>query len=211
MSVSIQHPAKYSDALFCYLWELLAGARLVLDPFAGSGKLRLAVPGAVLVEIEYPWAKLAGGIQGDALSLPFAAGTFDAVCTSPTYGNRMADHHEARDKSRRNTYRHVLGRPLHPHNSGGLQWGESYRAFHLAAWREVRRVLTPGGRLILNISDHIRKGQTVEVSSWHVSTLEAMGFTLAGCYTIPTPRNRFGANGGQRVGCEYLYSFRGQP
>ena len=43
---------------------------------------------------------------GDATALPFADWTFDAVITSPTYGNRMADHHNAQDGSRRVSYRH---------------------------------------------------------------------------------------------------------
>ena len=30
------------------------------------------------------------------LELPWPENTFDAICTSPTYGNRMADHHDAR-------------------------------------------------------------------------------------------------------------------
>jgi hypothetical protein len=67
----------------------------------------------------------------------FDDATFDAICTSPTCGNRMADHHEARDISPRHTYRHVLGRPRTPGNSGALQWGdgiagEEYRALHVA-------------------------------------------------------------------------------
>lgn len=69
-------------------------------------------------------------IVGDALRLPFRDATFDVVATSPTYGNRMADHHEARDDSDRGTYRHRLSRPLHPSNSGAMQWGEEYRSIH---------------------------------------------------------------------------------
>jgi hypothetical protein len=84
------------------------------------------------------------------------------------YGNRMADHHIAHDGSPRHTYRHVLGQPLTPGNSGALQWGdgiagrsgagEEYRALHVAVWTEARRVLKPRGIFVLNVKDHIRGG-----------------------------------------------------
>ena len=54
----------------------------------------------------------------------FSDATFDMVVTSPTYGNRMADHHNAKDGRRRITYTHNLGRTLTPGNSGAMQWGE---------------------------------------------------------------------------------------
>ena len=78
--------------------------------------------------------------------------------TSPTYGDRLADHHDARDGSVRHSYKHDLGRDLHPDNSGAMQWGPAYRDFHTAAWVEVRRVLRPGGRFVLNVKDHVRGG-----------------------------------------------------
>ena len=33
---------------------------------------------------------------GDSRQMHYPDATFDTICTSPTYGNRMADHHEAR-------------------------------------------------------------------------------------------------------------------
>lgn len=105
----------------------------------------------------------------------------------------------ARDASRRNTYRHALGRPLHPANSGTLQWGDDYRTFHVAAWAELARVLTPGGRFVLNIKDHIRRGERQHVTDWHCEALAALGFAEIEHRRVDCPGQRFGANGGVRI------------
>lgn len=147
---------------------------------------------------------------GNALALPFADGFFDTVLTSCTYGNRMADHHEATDGSRRNTYRHALGRALHPENSGAMQWGADYRAFHVAAWAEVRRVLSPGGVFVLNVKDHIRRGAVVAVTDWHIEALTAAGFVLVAHERIACPGNRYGQNGASRVAYESVIKFQKQ-
>lgn len=96
------HPAKFSAPISARLAELLdtEGERRgrplrILDPFAGIGRIhRLPFELAhttVGVELEPEWALAGGSIPGDATRLPFAAGSFDAVATSPCYGNRMAD------------------------------------------------------------------------------------------------------------------------
>lgn len=203
----IRHPAKYSDELLPILQSALTGHTRVLDPFAGTGKLRTIRPDASLLEIEPEWAALSGATVGDALAIPWQDGYFDAVCCSPCYANRMADHHEARDASRRNTYRHALGRPLHPNNSGQMQWGSAYRQFHYQAWQEVRRVLRSGGRFILNISDHIRKGKVVKVARFHRLLCLRMGFGLVDAYEVKTKRQRYGQNGDKRVTSELVFVF----
>ncbi len=99
---------------------------LVLDPFAGIGRRRLeeALGNAALrvdgFELQPEWSgwrpgcpegkvflqdgSLANG-TGDLLTLqgpadylpPHYGDRYDAVCTSPCYGNRMADSHQAKD------------------------------------------------------------------------------------------------------------------
>lgn len=209
----IRHPAKYSSEIVEILRDQLRDFDgLALDPFAGVGKIR-EIEGEirarlVLGELESEWARMGrASYIGDALKLPFQRETFDLVFTSPVYGNRMSDHHNARDGSRRNTYRHSLGRALDPRNSGSLQWGEEYRAFHLAAWKEIRRVLRRGGWFILNISDHVRKGEIVPVSAWHVQAIRDLGFMLEREIRVKTARNRFGENGEKRVDFESVFLF----
>lgn len=204
-----RHPARFSTALIPILAELVGDSANVLDPFAGTGKLAEisahGYRGAVyLNEIEEEWAELcrrpgvAAVTTCDARTLPYPDGYFAAVATSPVYGNRLADHHNAKDPSRRRSYTHDLGRPLTPGNAGALQWGDAYRDFHVAAWAEVRRLLRPGGRLVLNVSDHIRGGRVALVTAWHVAALAELDFRLAERVEVPTPRLRYGANADKR-------------
>lgn len=104
------HPAKFSKALLALLGRMLTaevaavGPLRVLDPFAGPGGIHeLAQEGVETfgVELQPEWAAAhPDTICGSVLELPsiFPAGTFSALCTSPCYGNRMADHHQAEER-----------------------------------------------------------------------------------------------------------------
>lgn len=214
----MKHPAKFSSTILGVIIEILDEEVMlqrhwlnVLDPFAGTGRVHSLLCGETWgVELEPEWATLhPRTLVGDALELPFREESFDAIVTSPTYGNRMADHHDAKDGSERNTYKHKLGRDLHPHNSGQFQWGQKYRGFHQAAWEEVWRTLKPGGLFVLNVSDHIRKGVVQPVAKWHRDTiLESFDCKLENEFTVNTPRNGFGQNGSVRVEHEFVYTIR---
>ena len=190
------HPAKFTKALEPYL----QANGLVLDPFAGTGRIGKMVAGtAVGVELEREWA-IQGReyntrmVIGNSILLPFKDNTFDAIVTSPAYGNRMADRHDAKDGSLRRSYRHLLGRNLTFGNTGGMHWCDKYRRTHMLAYAECVRVLKRGGMFVLNISDHIRKGRRVPVSDWHTQTLIDLGLTYLSNLDIETPRMRFVAN-----------------
>jgi len=212
------HPAVYSDAVVVELQSQIDRFRLngglALDPFAGVGqkvdRLDLHV---IKIELQHGWAKPAGYgmVQADSRSMPFADHTFDLIVTSPAYGNRMADKHNARDGSRRITYKHYLdrtGEELREGNAGGMQWGKDYQQLHQDVWAECRRVLRSGGMFLLNVSDHIRAGQRQYVSRWHADTLTDLGFTLAYARLVETPRMRRGQNGNARVQGELVMAFR---
>lgn len=110
----LDHPAKFSAPVLGAILDLLdthaapddpkGPPKLrALDPFAGPGGVHeLMEERAWLmtegVELEPEWAAAHPRTrQGDALALPFETASFDALITSPCYGNRMADKHEARD------------------------------------------------------------------------------------------------------------------
>lgn len=216
------HPARFSSELipiFCDLLQQYAPlANTVFDPFGGTGE-RLDELASLLpqmqfraTEIEPLWHVSERVCLGNALRLPLFDDSVDVVLTSPAYGNRMADHHNAKDGSRRRTYRHMLGVPLHPDNSGAMQWGEAYRAFHVAAWTEAKRILQPyapryRGILMLNIKNHIRGDLEMKVTQWHTAALVELGFDLIDIKEVPVPSMRFGANANKRALCESVIVF----
>lgn len=114
ITVARIHPARYSDEhvdLFSRLAQREAAALgrpiRVLDPMGGVGNIhRIAASNVETVanEIERPFVDVAHQlwpdrltVQGDAGALGFADGAFDAVMVSPDFGNRLADHHKAKD------------------------------------------------------------------------------------------------------------------
>jgi len=206
----IKHPAKYTNVLLPVFERILSTYNCinVLDCFAGTGKIHSLPFNTTGLELEPEWASQSSGtIVGDATKMPFADESFCAICTSPTYGNRMADSHEAKDKSVRNTYTHKIGRKLSDNNSGAMQWGDKYRVMHQQAWSECFRVLKHGGVLILNFKNHIRKGAEVDVFGWHVQELIRIGFTLRSVEQIMVNGNGFGQNGTLRIPFEYVATF----
>lgn len=104
-----RHPAKWSLPLLGAIRDLVEvyhpDVGTALDPFCGVGLDRLgaALPEGwqtVGVELEPAWAdshpRVTVGDSRDLVGLGFAG--LDAVISSPCYGNRMADSHEARER-----------------------------------------------------------------------------------------------------------------
>lgn len=234
------HPAKFHKALWPALaagcWPARAG--VILDPFAGVGGIHTLrdIPGfekveTVGVEIEPEWALAHPGTRvGDATALEFGEAAFDAVCTSPAYGNRMSDQYLGEstcpdcrgetvlyagtgdevgcdrcggsgeiEPTKRYGYAISLGRHVSEGSSGGLAWGPEYRRLHEAAWGEVWRVLVPGGRMVLNVKDHIRGGRRQPVTAWHVEYLLGLGFRFLYCGDVDTGSLAHGKNWEKRL------------
>ena len=217
----MNHPAKFSEGFiemfFQLLQKYLPSCRSILDPFAGTGKIgeikKCGYKGIVIAnELEPDWLKTNQFncdylyfFDAEFLNLPQKV---DAIITSPTYGNRMADHHNAKDNSKRITYTRYLGHELKEGNTGIMQWGNKYKEKHFRIYKHLYDLLNNNGIFILNVSNHIRKGQEVLVAQWHKETLQNIGFVLLEEISVPTKRMKFGANRNNRVDNEYIFVFK---
>lgn len=210
----VTHPARFSTPVLAeidrVLAERLSADATLLDPFAGTGRVHTLPYVTVGVEIESEWAAMhPQTIHGDSTNLRslFPAYEFDAIVTSPAYGNRMADNY-AGDHTKRFTYRTALGRPLTDGNGAGLQWGDEYRRVHAAVWSECWAVLRSGGWFVVNLSNHVRAGVVQPVVEWHLVTLVSLGAHVDEVSRVATSRVGYGANRDQRVGHEHVLTLR---
>lgn len=239
------HPAKFSDSIIKVIDRVLTeyvdtgivGDREmeVLDPFAGVGKIFSVIDWVEWtgIELEPEWAAASNAIvQGDCIEtmkrwvdentwMP-GKWVFDAIVTSPAYGNRMADQSMLPDRGaglkwKYNTYAYKLGRVLTHGNGAGYVWhqvkgGKRYRTIHKQAWRYAVKLLRPGGLFVLNVSDYKRTVDGVEVteyvSDWHVEVLEKLGLEVVEAIAVETPRQKQGANRDVREAHEWVVVFR---
>lgn len=244
---AVKHPAKFSAPIVEHLRVLavehVTAGGLILDPFAGVGRIHeLRRDGFDThgIELEPEWAQQGPlkNIVGDSrrAHVIFKHTRFDALITSPCYGNRMADHQQAAEKCKlckgtgyathlsadactrcegigrntytRNTYTHQLGRKLTEGNAGAMQWGDEYMQLHDDVYASCLRVLTDDAVVILNVSDHIRRGVRQPVAGWHFEWWTDAGFSLVDVVPVATARNRNGANAAARVDAELIAVFR---
>lgn len=212
----IKHPARYSKGFHKIFYDIILYHRCknIIDVMAGSGsigKIRdYGYSGAISCnEIEMDFCDIKYDINMwtfvDAESLPYPDAYFDCICTSPTYGNRMAD--KIIGKGRR-TYSSALSRIVKEENTGGMQWGEKYREKHKRIYKECYRILEVEGIFILNMSNHIRKGIEVDVCSFHKKCLLELGFYLVDIIKVNTNRYRLGSNSEKRVDGEFIFVFK---
>ena len=204
------HPAKFTNTHLEEIVKILGGSRElnVLDPFAGVGTIHNLPYFTRGLELEPEWAdQHHATIVGDALDPGFDNECFDAVVTSPCFGNRMADSFKAKDDSKRHTYHHYLGRPPSKGSSAIMQWGKEYKEFHRKAWLEAKRVLVLEGKLIINIKDHIRNGEIQPVTKWHIETCLDIGLKMEGELRIPVGGLTHGENYEKRIPHESLLVF----
>lgn len=187
------HPATFPDAVIDVFRQLLPVGATVLDPFGGVGGIHALHPEheTFAVELEQEWARVhPRTTHGDARRLVeiFDGRLFDAVATSPAYGNRLADAwYNASDPEARRTYAFDLGRPLTDGNGASMHFDTdgAYEELHAEVWAAAVTVLRPGGSFLLNCKDFQRDGAVIPVTSWHIETLTALGLVVVGLRCLP--------------------------
>jgi hypothetical protein len=134
------------------------------------------------------------------------------LVTSIVYPNGMADDHEARDLSERNTYRSANGEPLEINNMGKYGYRKTIRGGtskkRLAYWDLASKMVScwDGAKVaFVNVSDFqfSKGGETfVEpvVSDWR-ELLQRNGWSVHEI-KVRTQRQRQGSNGDKRVETE---------
>lgn len=216
------HPAKFSDEIIEDIAFTLSKYKfpthgVILDPFAGTGKisrlrnnLNFPFTGQIICNDIDDWGNAHSvefyHVDSEILTLSNKVG---AIITSPTYGNRMADHFEPKDDSKRYTYRLGLGKDLNPENTGRMHFGDKYKEKHKRIYKNVSSLLAPAGLFIVNVSDFIRnKTEIVPVNDFHHQALVELGYDLLNVSYVKTRRMRNGRNGQSRVDHEVVFTFR---
>lgn len=243
-----KHPAKFSPEVIDVLRVLVrAESRrqqvprpLVLDSFGGVGRIHqlddIAVTQAV--ELRPRWAACHARTRcGDATRLPhWWSRRFHVWATSPCYGNRLRDHHEARDtckncdgrgghengdgarpcavckgsgRSVRRSYAHDYGEPFtHANDAGVLRFGTAaYDRLHLRAYQQAHRCVVDGGGALLNVSAFVERKEMVDTVPWHRDAMRSVGWRYVRTVPVVTKRMTFGANR-ERAPHEVVLVFR---
>lgn len=231
------HPAQYSPAhieAFTQLLHIafrdLRGVRRprVVDGMAGLFGIHKLDPewfDTVGNEIEAAYVDAAlvlypgrTCVVGNACQLDFPDASFDAYLVSPTFGNRLADHHANSDLcktckgsgcdtcwgyglSLRRSYLHDVRRLAGPdyhlseHNTGLLSVkAPQYVHLHTLAWAEAARVLRPDGLMVVDVKNFMRAKVEVDVIGLHRAILEGLGFEMVAEQQVAAPGLRNGAN-----------------
>jgi modification methylase len=188
---------------------------LVVDPMGGSGSIYIGLlTGRRIVagDIEAQWAKLlvenqislarqsiiafatsSLACRWDAVKLPLASGQADLIITSPPYFDTFSDwdansQHLVSDDKLNDC---GISYGLHPRQLANIHIYEEYLRAMLAVYREARRILRPGGKLILIVKDVIRGGRRLPIVEDNLSVARAAGFQLQERFDVPARRTQF--------------------
>jgi len=209
---TFEHKAKLNlNWLAWLLNEHTDPGSAVLDPMAGTGSILLAALNqhpTLAGDVEGYWSRLLNRnalrirtrhmfvspiltCQWDAGRLPVPDDSLDAIVTSPPYFDLFSNWN--RKQANYLDGRHMGPKGLsygdHPAQIGNIHIYDDYLHAMRGVYRECRRILRPGGKLILILGNKIRKSRIVPVTEDTRALVAANGFKIVATHdrkTIPS-------------------------
>jgi DNA modification methylase len=211
---SFTHHAKMNlNLLQAVLDRYTDPGDLVLDPMGGTGSVLVGLLTGRHVatgDIEIQWAHLlkqnqislahrsiiafaTSGLtaQWDAARLPLASGQADMVLTSPPYYDTFSNWDASSNILEERHNRHGLSYGVHRQQVANLHVYEDYLRAMREIYAEAKRILRPGGKLVLVVKDVIRGGRVVPVVRDNELLVRALGFSLVDRFDVPARGTRF--------------------
>ncbi|HUW14127.1 MAG TPA: DNA methyltransferase [Anaerolineae bacterium] len=209
---TFEHKAKLNlNWLAWLLHEHTAPGSIVLDPMAGTGSILLAALNqhpTLAGDVERYWARLLNRnalrihsrhlivapmltCRWNAARLPLPDASLDAIVTSPPYFDLFSNWN--RKQANYFDGRHIGPNGLsygdHAHQIGNIHIYDDYLRAMRTVYLECRRVLRPGGKLILILGNKVRERRIVPVTEDTQALVTANGFDLLAAHdrkTIPS-------------------------
>jgi len=88
---------------------------------------------------------------------------------------------------------------------------KKYEDLHTKIWKVCVDALKDNGVFILNCKDFISSGTVMEVTQWHIKTLEGYGMSVVESIRVPSRGMRFGSNSQQRIDYENVICLQKLP
>jgi hypothetical protein len=219
---TVDHPARFHPDILTLIAALVPAGAHVHDPYAGTGERLGAVADEhgwtfTGTEIEPSFIVDARVAVGDATDPSTYPSDPHVIVTSPVYPNGIADHFEAKDGSRRFTYRRSVAlnegadRPLHENNMGryGYRGTGPKSTKRIAYWDLATRTVAcwTAGLALVNVKNFVDTSVVEDLVGQWEDLLEVHGYTVV-IHTVKVPGIRYGTNRWLRVEGEAILEAR---
>lgn len=155
-----------------------------------------------LMQLSIPLIHQAGGLFGGLIDIDCADAKtldcppFDHIICSPPYGfetgNGISNERRARvmaEKKHGNRWKQYLEDPKHASFASGFRYkggqantgnksGRNYWADMALIYERLAKLLPSGGRMILILKNHYRRGKLIDITDQSITVVESVGLCL---------------------------------